>query len=100
MSVTECKGCHESLAPGRPDTESRGPDPQEILGDIPPEKYLAATDVIGKVKWLAEVCAEHDPVDVAEGMKNHEIGEVREQILAIQVWFARFLKQIEGRGEE
>ena len=63
-----------------------GRSPSEVVGDRPPENFLAATNFIGASQRMAEFCKEHTADFVRAGLSDREIGPVHDSIRIIISW--------------
>jgi hypothetical protein len=62
--------------------------------NIEPENFKRATQVLGRIKELATLLSENDPVDIAAGMAKHEIPPARDHVIFIGTWLDHFFTSL------
>lgn len=70
------------------------PRPHVDLGTIKPHDYARATQALGTLRAFAQFVATNDPVEIAAGVKPHEVKIARANIEAIDLWLDKFVTSL------
>jgi hypothetical protein len=64
------------------------------IGDSKPANFAAATRALSQLRRFAEFASEHDPAEVANGVRPSEYGDARKYVRVIDAWLDQFITRI------